>query len=349
MGLHFRKSVKIAPNVRLNFGKKSTSVSIGGKGARITYGKKNKTYSWGIPGTGIYWRKTTPYSPKRSQTHFYTSKEPKRSKIGNTFGGCIYLLFFAACFMLSLFSKAVILNKIVFFIVGLFFWIGSIVFFTAKNTDDNIPYEEKHPSAWIKKPWPFILGLLLLLFSSYHFRMTLIPFYSDELFHNENWLKSISYFTDIILILIGITYVSRAIVGDGNRLSMINELTKYRHEVSKDETDYKEFFNTYLPNILRLIIEKKGNRFIFNKKFIKILEDAYVFADIPALQHIINNMQTSGFLKEIMSATEWQLESQMLCKKYIGEYGTKEDIVNYVIQSFGYGLKKTNTLPKYKL
>ena len=52
MGLKFRKSVKIAPGVRLNFGKKSTSVSFGGKGARYTVSSTGrKTASVGIPGT----------------------------------------------------------------------------------------------------------------------------------------------------------------------------------------------------------------------------------------------------------------------------------------------------------
>ena len=32
MGLRFRKSFKIAPGVKLNFGKKSQSITFGGKG-----------------------------------------------------------------------------------------------------------------------------------------------------------------------------------------------------------------------------------------------------------------------------------------------------------------------------
>lgn len=36
MGLRFRKSIKIAPGVKLNFGLKSVGVSIGGKHAGIS-------------------------------------------------------------------------------------------------------------------------------------------------------------------------------------------------------------------------------------------------------------------------------------------------------------------------
>lgn len=36
MGLRFRKSIKLGNSVKLNIGKKSVSMSVGGKGARYT-------------------------------------------------------------------------------------------------------------------------------------------------------------------------------------------------------------------------------------------------------------------------------------------------------------------------
>ena len=43
MGFNFRKSFKIAPGVRLNVGKKGiSSVSVGGKGARVSVGKRER-------------------------------------------------------------------------------------------------------------------------------------------------------------------------------------------------------------------------------------------------------------------------------------------------------------------
>lgn len=54
MGLRFRKSVKIAPGVRINFGKKSTSVSVGTKGFRKTYSSSGRTTTTvSAPGTGF--------------------------------------------------------------------------------------------------------------------------------------------------------------------------------------------------------------------------------------------------------------------------------------------------------
>ena len=56
MGLRFRKSFKVAPGVKVNLNKKSTSVTFGGKGFHKTYSSSGKkTTSVGIPGTGAYY------------------------------------------------------------------------------------------------------------------------------------------------------------------------------------------------------------------------------------------------------------------------------------------------------
>jgi hypothetical protein len=39
MTFRFRKSLRIAPGVRFNFGKRGTSLSVGGRGGRATVGK----------------------------------------------------------------------------------------------------------------------------------------------------------------------------------------------------------------------------------------------------------------------------------------------------------------------
>ena len=59
MGFRFRKSVKIAPGVRLNIGKKSVGISAGVKGARVSVNSKGRvTKTVGIPGTGLSYQKT---------------------------------------------------------------------------------------------------------------------------------------------------------------------------------------------------------------------------------------------------------------------------------------------------
>ena len=70
MGLRFRKSIKIAPGVKINLNKKSTSVTFGGKGVHYTSSSTGKkTASVGIPGTGISYTQTTGQSSKQKKTN----------------------------------------------------------------------------------------------------------------------------------------------------------------------------------------------------------------------------------------------------------------------------------------
>ena len=66
MGFRFRKSVKVAPGVRLNFGKKSAGISFGGKGAGVSINSKTGTTSRvSIPGTGLSYTETS-HTKRRS-------------------------------------------------------------------------------------------------------------------------------------------------------------------------------------------------------------------------------------------------------------------------------------------
>lgn len=54
MGFRFRKSIKIAPNVRLNITKNGvSSLSVGKNGARVNVGKKGVRSTVGINGSGL--------------------------------------------------------------------------------------------------------------------------------------------------------------------------------------------------------------------------------------------------------------------------------------------------------
>ena len=53
MALRIRKSIKIAPGVRINIGKKGISTSLGTKGATVNLSKRGARVTAGLPGTGI--------------------------------------------------------------------------------------------------------------------------------------------------------------------------------------------------------------------------------------------------------------------------------------------------------
>lgn len=69
MGFRFRKSIKLAPGVRLNISKKGlSSVSIGRSGARVNIGKKGTRSTIGIPKTGLSYSSYRPYQPATNRT-----------------------------------------------------------------------------------------------------------------------------------------------------------------------------------------------------------------------------------------------------------------------------------------
>ncbi len=56
MGIRFRKSVKIAPGIRVNFSGSGASMTLGPRGATVNIGKRGTYLNTGIPGTGLYSR-----------------------------------------------------------------------------------------------------------------------------------------------------------------------------------------------------------------------------------------------------------------------------------------------------
>jgi len=56
MSLRFRKSIKIAPGLRLNVSGSGLGISIGPRGASIGIGRRGTFLNTGIPGTGLYSR-----------------------------------------------------------------------------------------------------------------------------------------------------------------------------------------------------------------------------------------------------------------------------------------------------
>jgi Protein of unknown function (DUF4236) len=55
MRIGFRRTVKIAPGIRLNLGLKSVSISTGIRGLRYTTGTRGRRVTAGLPGTGLFW------------------------------------------------------------------------------------------------------------------------------------------------------------------------------------------------------------------------------------------------------------------------------------------------------
>lgn len=94
MSTSFRKRVKIAPGVNLNFGKRGVSTSIGPKGAKINISKKGTYLNTSIPGTGIYNR--TKLSNTPSQKDAINNAKPLPLGLALFLWGIIILIFVIA-------------------------------------------------------------------------------------------------------------------------------------------------------------------------------------------------------------------------------------------------------------
>ncbi|CAN5196037.1 hypothetical protein BH18ACT14_BH18ACT14_12200 [soil metagenome] len=59
MGWRFQRRRKLLPGVTLNLGKRAPSVSVGGRGARVTLGRRGLAASVSLVGTGLayVWRR----------------------------------------------------------------------------------------------------------------------------------------------------------------------------------------------------------------------------------------------------------------------------------------------------
>lgn len=82
MALRFRRSIRIAPGVTLNLGKKGVSVSAGPKGASVTLGKNGLWGNIGLPGTGLSYRTRLGGNPaQRARQAAARAREEQRQQL----------------------------------------------------------------------------------------------------------------------------------------------------------------------------------------------------------------------------------------------------------------------------
>jgi Protein of unknown function (DUF4236) len=81
MPFRFRRSIKVAPGVRLSVSKSGVGASVGGKGARYSvHSSGRRTASVGIPGTGLgYTKSVSGGSKKRSSSAASEAQAAPRS------------------------------------------------------------------------------------------------------------------------------------------------------------------------------------------------------------------------------------------------------------------------------
>jgi len=79
MGFRFRKSVKVAPGVRVNVSKSGVSTSIGPRGAKINVSNRGVRVTTSIPGTGISYSRTLSSGGRTRRTRRIQAPSSKAS------------------------------------------------------------------------------------------------------------------------------------------------------------------------------------------------------------------------------------------------------------------------------
>lgn len=128
MGLRFRKSIKLAPGVKLNISKKSVGISAGAKGARVSINSKGRvTKSVGIPGTGISYVTTSKIGDsdkKQGNTNKVSASNFEKPKISKA--PIIAILIVIAIFaLLFRFPEFMVYA---FSAIALLGWIPSVIY-----------------------------------------------------------------------------------------------------------------------------------------------------------------------------------------------------------------------------
>jgi len=110
MGFRFRRSIRIAPGVRLNLNKRSMGVSVGGKGLHYSVNSKGRrTSTIGIPGSGLSYQQVSTPKKRGGRQASLPASSPLRisapAPVRSTGGGrsrLLWLLFFVGIVVLVL-------------------------------------------------------------------------------------------------------------------------------------------------------------------------------------------------------------------------------------------------------
>ena len=165
MGLIFRRSVKILPGLKVNVGKKGTSVTVGTRGAHVTYGKGRKTASVGVPGTGVYYRKTISTKEKTPVNAAYSAQQqiPQRTKAENQTWGFVFLAIGIVILLLAFLASLQTIGRIIIGSIGAFTLLFSLAYFNAESSDEPASEKGGEKESMIPNPLALGIGTILIL------------------------------------------------------------------------------------------------------------------------------------------------------------------------------------------
>ena len=102
-----------------------------------------------------------------------------------------------------------------------------------------------------------------------------------------------------------------------------------------------------IPEAIRFIVETQGQNYLTTRGFINILNDFRLLKDIPAAKNILLGMLDGGYIQNILASHNWVIDARAICNQYVNEFGTKQELVSFIIDSIGFGLGFSDTKPSY--
>lgn len=81
MGLRFRRSIRIAPGIRINLSARGASLTVGPRGASINFGSRGTFLNTGIRGTGLYSRERLGRQAPHAASFRSTVSEPPTQEL----------------------------------------------------------------------------------------------------------------------------------------------------------------------------------------------------------------------------------------------------------------------------
>lgn len=149
MGLRFRKRVKIAPGITLNFSKSGISTTVGVRGASVNFGKNGTYINTGIPGTGLYMRERVGSNKmgKVTEAQLQLKENHKNSnRLKSNYGVIVACIFLYSLIFVSLTGDSIISHIGIYpFLLIIIFLSGCLIYFITFS----ISHKRKSPESSI--------------------------------------------------------------------------------------------------------------------------------------------------------------------------------------------------------
>jgi len=119
--------------------------------------------------------------------------------------------------------------------------------------------------------------------------------------------------------------------------------------IKKDgKASFVQYLNKMeLYNILRQVINEKGEKVIAERIFLNLLDDlqAFNYVEGKTHRHILQMIIADGFAKKLLTVGKWNAESKTLAFTFAQQDAIQTEVATFVFQCLAYGLGWVSSTP----